>query len=342
MSSMLQILVNNPSIQFTGYLGHYGQQVIGEEGVFWFNEYYIQISRGLTNHSNDFELIIADVERKKLSVMTANTMESGLVELDLSGMNKDGVVDLDNAGRHWEGEVLDGECCSPCGYGKEYNEENHLVYEGFVFEGRRVCYGKEYRGIRNCKSDNNGLMYEGGYCNGDRYGVGKSYNLNGDVEYEGEWMEGYPITESKKKKLTIKSGDALSVPSVIEELVIGENVFNDNTISVLHFSSLLIQLKRIEIRNGCFTNVREFVLDGLECLESVEIGGKCFSPPRNEEGRNTLCRIANCPNLHRLKFKLESFKNYSKFELMNVNSLESITFGQYCFWNACNCILKGG
>ena len=58
----------------------------------------------------------------------------------------------------------------------------------------------------------------------------------------------------------------------IEEFVIGDEMFNDENITSLHFSPLLIRLKRIEIGNECFKHVREFVIDGLESLESVKIG----------------------------------------------------------------------
>ena len=62
-----------------------------------------------------------------------------------------------------------------------------------ILEGKRVCYGKEYRGIRENNTSDNRLVYEGGYWNGVRYGIGKSYDMNGDVEYEGEWIDNLPV-----------------------------------------------------------------------------------------------------------------------------------------------------
>ena len=40
---------------------------------------------------------------------------------------------------HWEGCELNSK---PFGFGLEDNEEDNLMYEGFVFEGKKVCVGK--------------------------------------------------------------------------------------------------------------------------------------------------------------------------------------------------------
>ena len=32
----------------------------------------------------------------------------------------------------------------PFGFGFEYSDESNLVYEGFLFEGKKVCIGKEW------------------------------------------------------------------------------------------------------------------------------------------------------------------------------------------------------
>ena len=86
-------------------------------------------------------------------------------------------------------------------------------------------------------------------------------------------------------------------------------------------------------------NVREFVLDGMEQLESVKIGEKGFRISWNLRG-NSVCQIMNCPNLTQLEIGDESFRDFKQFELSNVNSLQSITFEGNCFWFA-DCILKG-
>ena len=64
-------------------------------------------------------------------------------------------------------------------------------------------------------------------------------------------------------------------PRGIEELIIGDNSFNESCDDLSKMKmdlSELKRLKRIEIGNECFENVREFVIDGLDSLESVKIG----------------------------------------------------------------------
>ena len=168
-------------------------------------------------------------------------------------------------------------------------------------------------------------MYEGGYWNGERYGKGISYDLNGNVDYEGEWMNNHGMTDND---LIVKND--LIVPMSIEEFVIGNEMFNDENVTSLHFSPLLIRLKRIEIGDICFKHVREFVIDGLERLESVKISEYCFRIS-DEERNDSVCRITNCPNLRQLEIGFSSFADFKSFELSNLNSLQSIKFGGYCF-----------
>ena len=90
------------------------------------------------------------------------------------------------------------------------------------------------------------------------------------------------------------------------------------------------RLKRIEIGNTCFQHVREFVIDDLERLESVKIGKVCFIISYGERD-DGLCRITNCPNLRQLEIGWHGFEDFKSFELSNVNSLQSIIFGDWCF-----------
>ena len=93
----------------------------------------------------------------------------------------------------------------------------------------------------------------------------------------------------------------------------------------------LSQLIRIEIGNNCFTNVREFVIDGLESLENMKIGEKCFRIGDDRERDDGVCRIKNCPKLRKVEIGNDSYQEFKSFELVDVNSLESIDFGNNCF-----------
>ena len=119
----------------------------------------------------------------------------------------------------------------------------------------------------------------------------------------------------------------------IEELKIGDNSFNESCDDLSKMKMNLSEfkkLKRIEIGNDCFKHVREFVIDGLESLESVKIGEWCFRIDWKERD-DGICRITNCPNLRQLEIGHNSFRDFKSFEISNLNSVQSIKFGDYCF-----------
>ena len=87
-------------------------------------------------------------------------------------------------------------------------------------------------------------------------------------------------------------------------------------------------LKRIVIGNKCFGKVRVFELDGLDELESVEIGQDSFRISDKERNDGSY-RIVNCPKLKSIQID-ESFRDYHSFEL-NLPSLQSIDIGNMCF-----------
>ena len=317
-------LISNPSTLSTFSINL--RKKVYESVVIEVNNYFhIQMSRRNENGEfSHYELIIADNNldengKKRMVVLTAESVESELIEMDCSGMKENVIIDLNREGRRWEGGELNGK---PFGFGLEYSENDNLVYEGFVFEGKKVCFGKEW----NDDSNNNCLVYEGGYWNGKRWGKGKSFDLNGKVDYEGEWMNNHVITDNDLKNDVI-------VPISIKRFVIGDKMCNDEIITTLHFPPLFARLKRIEIGNECFKHVREFVVYDLERLKSVKIGEKCFRIDGKERD-DEICRITNCPNLTQLEIGDDSFVDFKSFELSNLNSIQSITFGWECFWYA--------
>ena len=133
--------------------------------------------------------------------------------------------------------------------------------------------------------------------------------------------------------MPICTGLNLTKSRGIEELIIGNGLYNDNCFDISKMKVNLSEfkrLKRIQIGNKCFKHVREFVIDGLESLESVKIGEYCFRIS-GEERNDGVCRITNCPNLRQLEIGDYSFADFKSFELSNVNSLQSIIFGNECF-----------
>ena len=163
-SSLLCFIANNPNIHLAGYIDL--QSIDNMVGLLQTGNYHIQVNQSSNSGKLcHYELIIVDSSddgnKKRMAVLTAESLESELVEMDCSGMRENVIIDLNRGGRRWEGGELNGK---PFGFGYEYSENDNLVYEGFVFEGMKVCFGKEWSDDDN----NNCLVYEGGYLNEER------------------------------------------------------------------------------------------------------------------------------------------------------------------------------
>ena len=141
-----------------------------------------------------------------------------------------------------------------------------------------------------------------------------------------------------KENYFIRENQSISeIPRDVQNLFI---LFYGNSLETVEFPKSLTNLKSITIGRECFNNVREFVIDDLPKLESVKIGKECFriGDKKRDDGH---FRITNCPNLRQLEIGDCSFRDFKSFELSNVNSLQSIKFGNYCSRYAEEFSLKG-
>ena len=125
---------------------------------------------------NTIKVIECDIEEKWMKVREKRENEVDWKEIEDEDVKKGDVLDLNENGVRWEGDSLNGD---PYGYGCIYDEENHIIYNGFMFEGVKVCYGKEIYG------DIGIVEYEGGFYKGMRYGNGKFYDKKKEWIYEG-------------------------------------------------------------------------------------------------------------------------------------------------------------
>ena len=138
----------------------------------------------------------------------------------------------------------------------------------------------------------------------------------------------------------IRPNQTLSdIPTDIHNLFMKKYNCSSITNSIT-FGDQFNTLKIISICHNCLQNVSKLVLDGLENLESVKIGEKCFRIDDNKECDDGICRIVNCPNLAQLEIGCDSFDHFKSFELSNLNSLQSICFKDGCF-NYADFVLKG-
>ena len=142
-------------------------------------------------------------------------------------------------------------------------------------------------------------------------------------------MEGY-WKDGKKYQVKVVPSSLTSNSLSIEELKIGDNGYNDGSVTELKLS-WLVRLKRIVIGDECFGKVRVVELDGLSELESVVIGEWSFRIDGYERSDGS-CRIVNCPKLKSIQIGYRSFTDYHSFKLNNLPSLQSIDIGQECFY----------
>ena len=231
--------------------------------------------------------------------------------LNVSGIEHAKVLDLNDDGERWEGDVLNNQ---PYGWGVLYDSENRRVYEGFRIRGVNVCYGRSYY------PDLQKVEYEGEICEGKRWGRGIQYDRTGNTVFEGEWMNNEPLS----KRVVLNEENQL-LHNHIEELIVSNNSCNGREWTALDLS-FISHLRMLEVGDDCFECVDEVKLIGLNELERVEIGENSFTKCKNNSDYNPNRRfcLKNCERMRELKIGYYSFADYSVCEIESVPSLEVI------------------
>ena len=236
-------------------------------------------------------------------------------------------IDLTASGRRWEGNEKDGK---PCGYGVLYDEDGNRVFEGFMMNGLKTGYGREYY------NDIGALLYDGCYCYDMKCGYGTLYNRDGSIVRKGMWKNDHRYSYSF---------DGVTLDDYSEMIYIPDSSLN--TIESLNISSCMDAVEWLFIADDCCGSVRSFVIDGLSNLRTITIGTKSFTTNRNERrivrrGLNDgTFRVVNCFSLCSIEIFEMSFCDYSFCELVNLPSLRSITMGRNCFFYALSFSLTG-
>ena len=230
-------------------------------------------------------------------------------------------------------------------YGKWKNDELIELKQRFVSETEMIEYGD---GATNDVFSHR-PMYIGGYVFDEdtrrvqRNGPGRVLTIwNGICEYESEWNHDMEVPNKRielhdgwylehspgesareavtgEKPLMIGNRVLINEPSQMEELMIGNNDYNDSTVTDFKLEQLSL-LKRIEIGKQSCQNVNSFNLVGLNALKSVAIGESSVT------GFQGSCSITDCPVLTSIRFDDYSFNRYSSITIKNLPSLQSIHF----------------
>ena len=186
---------------------------------------------------NSIRVIECDMDKKWMKVKTKSSIW-GWNELKLNKLKKEDIIELNDTEMTWKGNSLNG---VPFCYGSMYNKNNNLIYEGFIFENMKVCYGKEIY------DDVGTVEYEGSYYQNKRSGYGILFDKKKELVYQGEWINDNP----KSNK-------------------------NGNINRVMNKNDLYVGMENIIIEDNCQFNGDSFILDGLTQLKTIRIGKECM------------------------------------------------------------------
>ena len=250
-------------------------------------------------------------------VIVVNGKDRQLVRVnedDVSGIEHGKVLDLSDNGERWEGDVLNDE---PYGWGVLYDSENRRAYEGFRIGDVNVCYGTLYY------SDIQKVEYKGMMCEGKRWGRGVQYNREGEVMFDGEWMD----DKHMEKEVMVMIDDNALLHNHLEALHVSSSCCNEREWRKIDFS-VMPNLRELRVEDDCFENVEEVKIIGMKKLERIGIGENCFS--RNSvnsvDERRQFC-LRECDELKELKIGSGSFYSYSRCTITHSNVLEVIDLG---------------
>ena len=271
---------------------------------------------GIVKRDDSIVYQFSDNQYIKVNLVTRSFQECEGSEWK-EASHEEGVIDLDVNGWRWEGGIKDER---PYGYGILYDDEGRKEYEGFMMDRIRMCYGIEYY------SDINQIKYDGCYYYNNRFGAGVLYDRNGVIEHDGLWKNDIPYSSEF---------DGVTMDNQTESIVIPEHSFNE--VKSLVFPVFLNSLKRIDIGDDSFGNVRALTLTGLTRLERVRIGKRSFTHCRVntemfvEREFDGALEIISCPSLQSIEIDDFSFADFHLIDLKDLPSLQFIFFGSYCF-----------
>lgn len=246
-------------------------------------------------------------------------------EIDLQGVQRNVILDLNTWGERWEGDVLDG---IPCGWGCFYDEVNQRLYDGFMIGNRKMYYGTEYYANRRTP-----IQYQGGWINNKLFGVGVFFDLKGNVECSGEWISSRLVVNAVA--IAARPNLYRSLHSLLTDLTIAKNTSAGRTCTCLDLSGLS-SLRTLSIGENCFKSILEFRLCAQSNLVSIVIGRKSFSKARAYSDDNpSIFQVSQCTSLQSLVIHEGAFCSFSTFSLSALPSLKQLSIGglgkQPCF-----------
>ena len=265
--------------------------------------------------------VVVDVKERWMKAVKHKWLDSphtlyGVMITKKYAVEHNRVLDLSDDGDRWDGDVMWNQ---PFCWGVLYDSENRKVYEGFRIGDMNVCYGARYY------SDIQKVEYEGEWYGGMRSGHGIQYNRNGEVMYDGYWMNNKHIQTSvfmKERKLFHNFITTLKI----------EGPWTKKECLSKSFFSMLPDLEVLITGDLCFNNQIDLTIMGMNNLKRIVIGNKCFKVWYYYYGRPENCfRVVDCPQLRSIEIGNRSFFKCGTCEFRYLPSLEEMRFGNHCF-----------
>lgn len=222
-------------------------------------------------------LVVYDIEDNKISERISVSIRHNCV------------VTFKESGHYWEGDVYD---TRPYGWGCLYNKNKKLLYEGFRIDSINLCYGTSYY------PDTLRIRYQGSYYFGLQWGEGSYYDKEGNLVYQGVWL-------NNEKNLVSLIKSVYDLHSMIEELYVSKGSANSADIMALDLS-FYMRLKRIVVGTDCFNAAASFVVKYAPLLLDVRIAARSFAC---EKG--SVFRIEQCERLSAITLERGSFPQYA-------------------------------
>lgn len=151
-------------------------------------------------------------------------------------------------------------------------------------------------------NDNGSIEYMGYFYKNKRHGYGKQYDQQGNLVYEGNWVNNHALTETSvelKGKLNENE-----FHYGLENLTLDDTCeWNHSYMIISHYS----HLKRLHLNKQCTRKQLQFQITHCDCLTEVVIGKVEEDPGEEEEVRekemitsSESFSICYCPQLNRI------------------------------------------
>ena len=229
------------------------------------------------NQRNDM-YIVASRKQKRFECAVVVDEDGNVVPVEFD-QDRVETLDIGGLGERWEGPTLNEE---PFGWGKQYDEDGELKYEGFSLFGEYALYGTLYY------SDIHSISYEGTWCDSCRSGRGRQFDRNGSLVYEGRWVNDAPAMDT-----------LLTVP--------------DSTDLLPLVSSLIVSLR---IGEKCCCSNSSLVLHSFPRLRELVIGDESFGK-ESDEGMVFAC--THCPELVSISLGDGAMKFFGQMHVKSVH-----------------------